>query len=494
MKLVVVFVKENQSIARQYTRRFNNQPIYKRIVETLKTCEGIPFEVWTDIKEINEELLSQKIKSVYLEEKSQCNYESDINFFLNPNTPFISKETITRIWNEINSVSELDLIYSNEKVILTKGYFEINSTIFKKEQYNKKNISINEKELVDISNKQGWWIAEKNLLEKKILIHPLSATKLGTGHIFRGLTIASQLIIDHDVAFLFRRDQKLGIDMVKAEGYEIITYDHNILDTIRMFNPDIVINDLLNTSKEYVLGLKEINCRIINFEDMGEGAVYADAVINALYPGDVPQENFYTGEQYYCIREDFIGVPKKELTEEVREVLITYGGEDPQFLTKITLQGLAELQRDFKFIITIILGPAFSKHEELNLFIQENNLGNMVNVHKMVENMAQYMRKADIVFTSAGRTMYEIATIGTPAVVTAQNYRELTHTFGHPYNGFYNLGYCGEVDSDIYYQTAKELIINFELRKLMHKRMMKNDFTSGIERVKQIILGELVLK
>lgn len=332
----------------------------------------------------------------------------------------------------------------------------------------------------------------KGVKEKRIIIHPLSSKALGTGHIYRGLTIGSKLLIDHDVLFLFRKDQELGINMIRREGFKVLTYDvyENPADIIIMNRPDIVINDLLNTTKDYILKLKQANIRVINFEDIGEGAIYADAVINALYPGNVPQKNFYTGEDYYCIREDFIGISKKTIKKDVEEILITYGGEDPQFLTLATLKGIYKLQDEFNFHITIILGPAFNNHEKLYKAIMEMGLENKISVYENVNEMVKFMKRADIIFTSAGRTMYEIATVGTPAVVTSQNYREITHTFGHPYNGFYNLGYWAEVNEDNYYNVARELILDFGLRQLMNERMRKNDFSEGINRVVKIILNE----
>jgi spore coat polysaccharide biosynthesis predicted glycosyltransferase SpsG len=40
---------------------------------------------------------------------------------------------------------------------------------------------------------------------------------------------------------------------------------------------------------------------------------------------------------------------------------------------------------------------------------------------RSVANMASQMREADLIFTSAGRTTFEIACVGTPAIVIAQN-------------------------------------------------------------------------
>ena len=39
------------------------------------------------------------------------------------------------------------------------------------------------------------------------------------------------------------------------------------------------------------------------------------------------------------------------------------------------------------------------------------------------------MSKSDIVFSSAGRTTFETASLGVPAIVLSQNTRESTHFF-----------------------------------------------------------------
>ena len=44
------------------------------------------------------------------------------------------------------------------------------------------------------------------------------------------------------------------------------------------------------------------------------------------------------------------------------------------------------------------------------------------------------MFAADIAFSSAGRTVYELALAGTPSIIMAQNERELTHFFASEEN------------------------------------------------------------
>lgn len=322
-------------------------------------------------------------------------------------------------------------------------------------------------------------------MSNKVMFHIIGNKKLGLGHVFRSLTLATKMK-NYDICFLIQNSNDLAIKLVTEKKFFVIVYENEPYTEIMRFNPDFLINDILDTSLAYMEELRKIGIqRIVNFEDLGEGADVADAVINALYPSNVPHPNFYTGEKYYCIREEFVNYMKKQVNEDVKQILITYGGTDPNNLTLKTLEGVSVFKDSLT--IDIVLGHGYDYEEGLKQFI--NNEGLNVILNRQVDNMAVHMYNADIVFTSAGRTMYEIATIGTPAVVTSQNFREITHTFGHPYNGFINLGYHSEIKSLDYQKVTEKLINDSNLRKLMNKRMLQHDLENGINRVINIIFN-----
>ena len=104
--------------------------------------------------------------------------------------------------------------------------------------------------------------------------------------------------------------------------------------------------------------------------------------------------------------------------------------------------------------------------------------------------VSAYMKNADLAFTSQGRTVYELACMGVPSIVLAQNEREQLHKFAQMENGFLNLG----LGSLIRYEVIKEafdlLVNSLDLRQNMNKLMTQYDLKSGIQRVKNIILGD----
>ncbi|MGD6816612.1 cytidylyltransferase domain-containing protein [Metabacillus sp. 113a] len=341
---------------------------------------------------------------------------------------------------------------------------------------------VDKNERVDIDSPMDWWIAEKLLNKKRVIIRVDGYKEIGLGHIYRSLTLANG-IMDHELIFLMNNQHQLGIDIVKSQNFTVETFDDNAMHKISEIKPDIIINDILDTKKEYILNLKEMGIKVFNFEDLGSGAEYADAVFNALYPGSVPSGNFFTGEKYYCARNEFLNIKPKKIASKVNNILLTYGGTDPNNLTLKTLNSITKSKHDFK--VTIILGPGYTYEDALNEKI--NKLSKEVTICRSVKNIAEFMLNADIIFSSAGRTMYEIAMVGTPAIIIAQNYREMTHLFGHNYNGFVNLGIHLENSEDDILNTLDRLVIDEDLRRKMNKRMLNHDLTNGLKRVTDII-------
>lgn len=228
---------------------------------------------------------------------------------------------------------------------------------------------VDENESIDIDSMMDWWVAEKLLKKKRVLIRVDGHEKIGLGHVYRSLTLANN-IMDHELIFLMDEQYQLGIELVKSQNFKVVTFTENPYPIIVKLKPDIIINDILDTSKDYIFSLKDLGLKVFNFEDLGSGAEYADGVFNALYPGTVPRGNFYTGEKYYCAKNEFLNLKSKEISAEVRNVLITYGGTDPSGLTLKTLRAITRSSQDFN--ISVILGPGYSNEGNLRMYIKDS--------------------------------------------------------------------------------------------------------------------------
>jgi spore coat polysaccharide biosynthesis predicted glycosyltransferase SpsG len=102
--------------------------------------------------------------------------------------------------------------------------------------------------------------------------------------------------------------------------------------------------------------------------------------------------------------------------------------------------------------------------------------------------MSDVIRAADIAFSSAGRTLYELAHMGVPAVVIRQNQRESQHAFASIDNGFLDLGLHERVSTDQIRAAFASLRDNAPLRRALRERMLAVDLTTGRDRIVRMIL------
>ena len=124
----------------------------------------------------------------------------------------------------------------------------------------------------------------------------------------------------------------------------------------------------------------------------------------------------------------------KEINGSVKNVLLTFGGVDPNDFTLKTLKSISDYCFKNDIIITVILGQGYHNISSIEDAFPDIKI--VINT-KFISN---YIQNADIIFSSAGRTTFEAASLGIPTIVLCQNRREITHFFAQQSNGFINLG------------------------------------------------------
>lgn len=341
-------------------------------------------------------------------------------------------------------------------------------------------------ESIDIDTMHDWWIAEKELQKKNILIRIEGYNDIGTGHVFRGLSLAYNLT-GHNVKFVLSEKSDIGIRKIKESffPYSVIKHDDDILNIIKDFNCDILINDMLNTSVEYIKKCKGAVDKVVNFEDLGAGGEYADIVINDLYDKVNDYSNTFWGSKYYCIRDEFLLADIGTFNEHVKEILVSFGGTDPSNLSKKILECVDGVQQHNDVHFTFVVGIGYHNLDEL---IRLSD-GKKIDIIQNVPYMTDLMSKADIAICSQGRTMLELAKMGVPTILLAQNEREQNHEFGYIKNGFINLGLGELVEKQTIISSINWLIDTPQIRKQIREQMLQLDLVNGMKRVINLILN-----
>ena len=422
-------------------------------VETLDKAVEYAFEQNTDalISAINKPHLSWR------EEKGikHPNYENRLN----------------RQYLPANYLETGAFVISKREIVTEKSRISGNVDVFE----------ISEEEAVDVDTFTDLMVVEKILEKKKIAIYVNGNNLRGVGHIYRALELSDEFYSKPDIYYDINQTDavifgKTTHNLIGVDGIG------ELFDIVNKEQYTIFINDILSTSIDYMIALRQKlpYARIINFEDNGEGASKADVVINALYSeSDLP--NVVFGEKYYISPKIFMFYEPIKIQKEVKKVLITFGGADPMNYSDRVLSIISkEKYKGYSF--KVVLGRAKSNVDELMKYNEFNN----IEVVYDVKNMPELMSESDIAITSRGRTGYELASLGIPTIAMAQNSREEKHRFVDNDNGFY---YLGLNPGDYVIESAIDMYIHMpqEDRQKCQDTMIKHDLRSGRKRVLQLI-------
>ncbi|WP_115460777.1 cytidylyltransferase domain-containing protein [Winogradskyella aurantiaca] len=338
---------------------------------------------------------------------------------------------------------------------------------------------LSKKESIDIDDFDDWNLCEYYIKRKTILFVVSGYSEIGMGHVYNTLSIANE-ILNHRVVFLVTKKSQLAYDKISESNYEVhLQKEDDIIDDILKYKPDAVINDILDTERSYIIKLKSNSIKCINFEDLGEGAELADLVINAMYPENKISLNHYYGSNYFILRDEFLFTKKITIKENIENILISFGGVDPNNYTERVLDLLCS-KFDKSYNISVVTGLGYNGFRRLQK--KHPNIDIKVNIN----NISDEFKNSDLIFTSAGRTTFEAASLGVPCIVLCQNRRETTHFFASEKNGFYNLG-LGYESSDSKILMAFNKVTDLKLRQLMHQRMLSNSIKMGKRRVVKLI-------
>lgn len=341
---------------------------------------------------------------------------------------------------------------------------------------------LDEREGIDIDTPLNWKFCDSIVARKRYVFTLIGDARTGTGHVHRAKTIAEHLAGDETV-FLCMPGSDLAFQILEQSNYRpIMLGPDDMAAQVLSHSPDIVINDILDTDSDYMRKLQEAGQFSVNFEDLGDGALLANLVFNALYaPQRQLPAHFLFGQHYFCRRGEFgYGAPY-ELKAGVTRILLTFGGTDPANLTVKTLSAIDAWCAENKVAIEVITGPGYQHWEHLQTVVRE--MRSAIDISNRVQVMSIPMKRADLCFTSCGRTIYELASIGVPTLCMAQNEREETHTFARLDKGIYYLGPGWDIKPDTILDALIEVCASTVMRRTMHAVMKKHDLSNGTPRV-----------
>jgi len=161
------------------------------------------------------------------------------------------------------------------------------------------------------------------------------------------------------------------------------------------------------------------NCKTIIIDDLGNKKIFSQLLFNGHivdefqnYSIDKKITNYFSGPQYMILRSEFEVIRGKTSppNKKLQKILLTFGGSDDNDITRRIIPYFFDKNYD----VTIVLGPSYKHYENLKKIIQKNKNFRIVVNEK---NMAQLFAKQDLVISSSGITVYELACLGIPCIL-----------------------------------------------------------------------------
>ncbi len=328
-----------------------------------------------------------------------------------------------------------------------------------------------------------------------------SSLHVGTGHVVEALSIARiawekgipvELWVNKDTPGRFLSAAPCRVNLI--DDFSVSSLRH-ISRRSRRQECRVVVTNLRRISNSQIEILRENGQRVACVDELGNTKLNCDLVVN---PSIVSRYHSYTsvildfrlcaGPQYLPLAENYsrLGQRARSFSGDIGSVVIAMGGVDRSGATL----NIAEHLLDWRPGIPkhIVVGANFMYRRELENFLSRANHPDFI-THQDLPSLAQLLFEGDVGFTAGGNTLYELACVGTPALVLYEDPHEMEQGLEFQKKGFgICLGSGVEVTkSQIWGALAK--LEKPELRAMFCRRGRSVVDGKGAERVLASLLA-----
>lgn len=262
---------------------------------------------------------------------------------------------------------------------------------------------------------------------------------IATGHIKRDLAIALCLREMGQECLFISADNNC-LPYLEPYGFQSIILNsqwddlEQELDQLQQVIEEYEIKSLLVDSymvtEKYMQTLSQRTV-VTYFDELAKFGYGCQQMINGvLVPPDYSEAKgrALLGPDYVSMRQEFVGLPPKEIRPRIEKVLVTSGGTDNyHFCLKFVEAFLAEEEwKHVKLLVAVgelngdkaLLEERYGANERIKLYINH-------------QHMAELMQQADYAITAGGTTLYEVCAVGVTAscYAIADNQLEIAADF-----------------------------------------------------------------
>ncbi|WP_153720779.1 CMP-N-acetylneuraminic acid synthetase [Sporosarcina cascadiensis] len=323
-------------------------------------------------------------------------------------------------------------------------------------------------------------------VQKKIVMYLSITDGKGSYPLRRAAILANALKSEAEITFLYDTET---IQPNTDFTYYSVDGPSSLLKHVADLQPDLFIRDGGVSHREEVAKLQELVPSLLHFDDFGEGGHLADLVVQTLY-----EETHETLPDHYTAgHETFAADPslkrsrgaglKRKKPADSPHLVISFGDEDPGNLTYRALRHIKQLQIPLN--VSVLIGSNYT-HDVSEIQMMALSRRN-TRVLRAPQNHTEVFSKADMILCDAGYTPYEVAVIGVPCIVLAQNDFESNLGFPTEQNGFIHLGLGRKVTQSNLLNAIMELLLHDARRERAVKRQLRLNVGDGEEKLLEAI-------
>lgn len=347
-----------------------------------------------------------------------------------------------------------------------------------------------------------------------------SAT-MGTGHLTRCRTLAHELRnYGAEVQFVCRKLSGNRIADLRDEGFRVhelpapdegrlqkdgdyaawlgVTQAEDASETIAVLTdqPDWLIVDHYALDLNWEQQLRPYVQNLMVIDDLANRDHDCDVLLDQNYSSDpeiryngrVPNEAIQLLGPRYALLQPEYAAYRVELSPhsgQASRIFIFFGGTDPENLTGLSLQALAQSGQD-EITVDAIVGPNNPNREALAE--QAKRMPNLT-IYSPRPHLADLMANADLAIGAGGTTTWERCCLGLPSVVVsiADNQKPACHALSHD-NVIHYAGHYQSVSAQKLRSVIMELVGSQEtLKRLSRASMQTVDGVGGTRVATQLL-------
>ena len=308
----------------------------------------------------------------------------------------------------------------------------------------------------------------------------------GSGHVMRCLALAQAWKrLGGNVIFGVAQGIDVIVDRLVSEGMQVLQIpcgveregeDAGFVKRFVSRRRDLfaVVVDGYHFGARYIKIVKETGKKVLCIDDYGHASQYvADWILNQniyamenFYAAREPGTTLLLGLEYALLREEFVLKRKKDCNSAiVKNILVTFGGSDPDNVTLRVMKALIPFC-SMGVKIQVIVGPSNPNKKHLEKFV--SGLEATYTLVSAVNDMASFMNRADLAICAGGTTCWELAYFGVPFVtIPLDENQEKGCSWLAKKGVACNLGCHGGVSKEKIFLSVEQLMADRKKRKKM---------------------------